>query len=252
MDTNDTRNSTMPTTPGQRPDMNTERSGRFFAGIIVVIVGALLLARQVGADVPSWILSGGTLLIAIGVYMGVKQRFRNWVWMVPTGIGALLLADRLIPDFSIRQYIWPIIVIAVGLVLIFRPKRSRDSSRYWSGNAENTAEDSIDSTTIFGAIKKNIISKDFKGGEATSIFGGVELNLGQADINGRANLELTHIFGGAKLIIPANWTVKTDEMVCIFGGLDDKRKLSGIPADPNKVLVINGTCIFGGIDIKSY
>ncbi|MCI0750884.1 MAG: cell wall-active antibiotics response protein [Flammeovirgaceae bacterium] len=228
------------------------RDGRAIAGLIVITVGALLLARQAGADFPHWILSFGTLLGVIGLYIGYRQRFRNWFWMVPTAIGLLFLTDDIVENFSVGPFIWPIIIIAVGLVIIFRPRRSRELRQKFSNvTEESTGEDKIDTITVFGAIKKNIISKNFKGGEATSVFGGVELDFTQADINGRAELELTHIFGGAKLIIPPDWRLHSDELVCIFGGLDDKRKATS-NTDPNKVLVITGTCLFGGIDIKSY
>jgi predicted membrane protein len=251
-------NSGTPTTPVQ-PDRgftNPQNSGRAFAGIIVLTVGSILLARQAGAEIPGWILSIGTLLIAIGLYMGVRQKFRSWVWMIPTGIGILFLADRLIDGFSIGAFIWPIIIISIGLVLIFKPKKYTNPWKNWQSGDENQnvfahGDDTIDATAIFGAVKKNIISKNFKGGEVTAVFGGAEIYLGQADINGRADLELTHVFGGAKIVVPADWRVQTDEVVCIFGGLDDKRK-NIVAGDPNKLLVLHGTCIFGGIDIKSY
>lgn len=260
MYTKDDKNPNTSSPAPAQPDRgfsNPQNSGRAFAGVIVLTIGSILLARQAGADIPGWVLSIGTLLITIGLYMGFRQRFRNWVWMIPTGIGVLFLADRLIEGFSIGAFIWPIIIITVGLVLIFRPKKSSNPWKNWQNagdegkNVFSHDEDTIDATAIFGAVKKNIISKNFKGGEVTAIFGGAEIYLGQADINGRADLELTHVFGGAKIVVPSDWRVQTDEVVCIFGGLDDKRKnLSA--GDPNKVLVLHGTCIFGGIDIKSY
>jgi predicted membrane protein len=83
-----------------------------------------------------------------------------------------------------------------------------------------------------------------------NFFGGTDLNLSQSDINGVAVLDLTQVFGGTKLIVPSNWKVQS-EVVAVFGGLDDKRRDLANP-DPNKVLVLKGTCIFGGIDIKSF
>ncbi len=251
-----TSGSSIPTQP-ERGSSHNQNSGRAFAGIIVLTVGAILLARQAGADIPHWILSIGTLLVAIGVYMGYRQKFRNWAWMIPTAIGVLFIADDVIEGFSIGAFFWPIIIISIGLVLIFKPKKSNNPWKNWqSGGDENQnvfahGDDTIDATAVFGAVKKNIISKNFRGGEVTAIFGGVELYLGQADINGRVDLELTHVFGGAKIVVPSDWKVQTDEVVCIFGGLDDKRK-NITAGDPNKVLVLHGTCIFGGIDIKSY
>ena len=84
-----------------------------------------------------------------------------------------------------------------------------------------------------------------------NVFGGTELNLTQADIQGSAVLELTTIFGGTKLIVPSNWSVKS-EAVTIFGGIEDKRQIAQVIEHPEKKLILKGTVIFGGIDIKSF
>lgn len=74
----------------------------------------------------------------------------------------------------------------------------------------------------------------------------------QADINGKVMIDVTQIFGGTKLLVPAHWEVQT-EMVAIFGGIEDKRPQSHDKNyDGVKILVIVGTSVFGGIDIKSY
>ena len=43
-------------------------------------------------------------------------------------------------------------------------------------------------------------------------------------------------------------------LVAILGGVDDKRPLMNHPADAttNKLLILEGTCVLGGIDIRSY
>jgi len=251
-------------TPSGKPSgQHSSNSSRALAGLIVVAVGGVLLANKAGADIPDWLISFPMLLIAVGLFIGVKHKFTNWGWMIPTGIGLVLLTDRLITDISISQFIWPVIIIGVGLVMIFRPKRHRheawqrwNEKRYAQYPAteaptQNTAEDVIEVVTVFGGAKKIIISKDFKGGESVTFFGGVELNLTQADINGRAVLEMVQVFGGTKLVVPSNWKIQTEELVCVFGGLDDKRK-NVTAADESKVLILKGTCVFGGIDIKSY
>jgi predicted membrane protein len=112
-------------------------------------------------------------------------------------------------------------------------------------------DDFVDSTSVFGGANKNIISKNFKGGDLVNIFGGTELNLSQADFTGTAIVELTTIFGGTKFIIPSNWSVKS-EVVTIFGGMEDKRNIQGITDGSDKILLLKGTVIFGGIEIKSF
>jgi hypothetical protein len=113
-----------------------------------------------------------------------------------------------------------------------------------------SSEDFIDATTILGGIHKNILSKNFKGGDITIFMGGAEINLSQADIQGTACLDITQIMGGTKIIIPPHWEVRS-QLTSIFGNIEDKRTNIG-NTDPNKVLIIDGSSVFGGIEIRNY
>jgi predicted membrane protein len=113
-----------------------------------------------------------------------------------------------------------------------------------------SSEDFIDATTILGGIHKNILSKNFKGGDITIFMGGAEINLSQADIQGTASLDITQIMGGTKIIVPPHWEVRS-QLTSVFGNIEDKRTNIG-NADPNKVLIIDGSSVFGGIEIRNY
>ncbi len=262
METNNTNTSGQPIKPSEKwnaAESKGAHSGRIFGGLIIVTIGLLLLARQMDIGIPHWVVSWEMILIVVGLYIGIRHSFRGPAWIVLILIGSLFLLEDFNPEIDIKEYIWPIVIIAIGLVIIFRPKRSRtdNSWKQWDTpnavNESQSQDDTIDSVVIFGGVKKNVISKNFRGGELTTIFGGTELNLTQADVNGKIVLDITQIFGGAKLIVPPHWKLQTDDLVSIFGGLDDKRPIMpDAHADPGKVLVIKGTCIFGGIDIKSY
>lgn len=240
-------------------------SGKVFSGIIVVIVGCVLLANKMGAEIPRWIISWEMLLIAIGFYVGAKHSFRNWGWVIPVLIGSVFLVDRIVPDLEFRPYLWPVAIIAVGLYIIINPKncgggqwRNSDwrAGMGMSGTGkrkrQEDGEDYLDYVSIFGGIEKNIVTKNFKGGEVTTFFGGSSINLTQADIKDKAVLELTQVFGGAQLIVPANWKLSS-EVVSVFGGIEDKRSYNkDQETEPVKTLVLKGTSVFGGIEIKSY
>lgn len=114
-----------------------------------------------------------------------------------------------------------------------------------------TGDDHLDALSIFGGVKKIIFSKNFQGGEIVNIFGGAELDFTQADINGRVYVDITQLFGGTKIIVPAHWMVISD-MAAVFAGVDDKRIRTSAPLDSNKVLVLKGISIFAGVDIRSY
>lgn len=243
------------------------RTGRILSGIVVVIVGSVLLARQLGVEMPSWLFTWEMLIIVIGIYIGAKHDFCKGGWFVPIIIGSIFLLDDIYPELTVGRMFWPVFIIAAGLFMILAPRKKyrnnwRENCREdwkrkesWKENwkqENDMQEDVIESVSVFGGVKKNIISKDFKGGEITCIFGGAEINLSQADIKGRVVLEVTNVFGGTKLIIPPHWTVKS-EMVAILAGIDDKRPVQkDMIYDPDKVLVIHGTSTFGGIDITSY
>jgi hypothetical protein len=109
----------------------------------------------------------------------------------------------------------------------------------------------LDVVTIFGSVKKLVYSKSFLGGDIVSIFGGAEINLTHADFNGNIAIEIVQIFGGAKLIVPPHWQIRSESVVAVFGGIEDKRPPQPY-YDTEKVVILHGTTFFGGIEIKSY
>jgi predicted membrane protein len=250
----------------QRMERRSSGHGHVWTGIFILLIGVAALIRVAVPDLPPLLFSWQTFLIALGFFIGVKHGFRGGAWFILILVGTAFLLRDIYPDLAIRRYIWPMVFIAIGALLIVRPRRgswsqtgSNDKKNMGSNQGATildeeetwSQDDYIDTTAIFGGSKKNILSKDFKGGDIVNIFGGTELNLTQADIKGTVILEITTIFGGTKLIVPSNWEVKS-EAVTIFGGLDDKRNMQTINNNPEKILVLKGTVIFGGIDIKSF
>src|SRR5579872_3332327 len=161
------------------------RRGRSFAGLILVLVGAVLLSRQLGLDVPEWTITWEMLLITLGVYFGARRSFQPGGWLVLVLVGTVFLLKDYYPEVLIWNYIWPMAFILVGLWMILRPRKS---SRDWSGwqSAKDWSESAIEVNSVFGGTKKKIVTKDFKSGEVNSVFGGNDLDFSQADINGTA------------------------------------------------------------------
>lgn len=260
-----------------------KRSSRTLSGIMLVIAGVLLLAYKIGAPIPSWIFSWPVLLITIGFLAGIKSNFRNAGAFVMIIVGCVFLVDKIVPQLNFDNYIFPALLIGLGLVHILRPKNSwrqrretgwRETSwreTKWSNpnpiikeqpstnlispgitaGGTYTDPEYVDINAIFGGVKKNILSKNFKGGEINSFMGGTELNLLQADILEPIVLVVNNIFGGTKLIVPSNWDVK-NELTAVFGGIEDKRGINPGITDPGKVVVLKGSCVFGGIEIANY
>lgn len=261
-------------------DPAARKRGGIFAGILFCVAGGLLILRETGFPIPEWIFTWQMLLIAVGIYTGVKHQFRNIGFIFPILVGTVFLLNDFFPGFFPQHYLLPLALISVGLLIIFKPRGPR-CDRPWQdpgwqrGNAsqggtaasdqgfsqgpasstttsENTFTDTADiirETAVFGGIRKAMISKNFLGGEVSAVFGSAEINLMQAEILQSARLELNAVFGSVRLIVPAHWQVKM-ETNAVLGGVEDKRSKHAIYAD--KVLVLEGNAVFGGIQIESY
>lgn len=226
-----------------------------WTGVFLLVIGVAALLKASDVDVPVWLFTWQSFLIALGVFLGLKHNFRGSAWFILIVLGSVFLLRDLYPELAFRKFIWPSALIFLGAYLILRPRRTRpvlsdkNEEVFLTEKESWSKDDFVTSTSIFGGCKKNILSKNFKGGDIVNVFGGTELNLSQSDIAGKVPLEMTTIFGGTKLIVPPNWSVQS-EAVTIFGGLEDKRPAS--PESTDKILVLRGTVIFGGIEIKSY
>ncbi|WP_423149155.1 LiaF transmembrane domain-containing protein [Rubrolithibacter danxiaensis] len=252
------------------------RSGKVWVGFIMLIIGFILLIRSLGFFIPSWLISWPMLLIAWGVIIGVRHQFRHPAAYILLIIGTLFLSERVFPGLSLHEFLWPLAIIGLGLFLITGRNRSRNFMGSYCKNQEwdkrvkdenETAaadysspevkqeffskEDFLDTVAVFGGVKKNIVSKNFRGGDVVTIMGGAELNFIQADITGTVTLEITTVMGGTKIIVPSHWKVSS-EVVAILGGVEDKRQFISQPTESDKVLIIKGTSILGGIEIRSF
>ncbi len=232
-------------------------NSQLLTGLSIVFLGVLLLLAKLDMlFLPDWFFTWPVLLIFIGVLIGFRNRFTNASSLILIFIGGFFLAAKLIDEPNIAPYFWPVLLIAGGLWFIFSPKNYFDR-KTWD-NLENKAkglyqnidsDDILRSTVIFSGVKKTMLSKNFRGGESVNVLGGTEINLADADIEGVAVLELTQILGGTKLIVPPHWEIRS-EVVAILGGLEDKRRNIQVSEPGKHVLILRGTTILGGIEIK--
>jgi predicted membrane protein len=263
---------------------NNPRNNKALAGMVLLIIGAVLLVHQMGIPFfPYWLFRWPMILIAIGLYSGAKHHFRNSSWFIFIILGIAFTLNDSVKDYDMGRITWPVLIILFGLWMILRRntrwERNKERWDKWAysqqrygqpadpinpdpanpdqPNADFTnrakasyGDDFLDAVSVFGGVKKTILSKDFKGGDIVNIFGGAELDMTQADINGRVILDITQIFGGTKIVVPSNWQVVSD-IAAVFASVDDKR-IRTTASGNDKILVLKGVSIFAGIDIRSY
>jgi predicted membrane protein len=264
----------------RRDQMKFKRSGSVLAGLVILGVGTVFLLKQFDFAFPAWLFTWPMILVIFGLFAGASNSFRDAGWLLFSGVGVVFLMRNIWPNIPVWNYTWPVIIIVIGLMMILSP---RGKKRFWTYEYKFRVEDPakttgitndetiiddplepekrsypkdinednwLDVVSVFGNIKKQVYAKDFKGGDIVSVFGGAEINLMHTDFNGTIHIEMVQIFGGAKLIVPPHWQIHS-QMAAIFGGIEDKRTPQA-NYDPNKVVILNGTTLFGGIEIRSY
>ncbi len=260
-------------------DMRTRnKNSQIYTGAFILLIGVGILLNKLGAPIPRYLLSWKVLLIALGFFIGFRSGFKELNWMIPIVIGGVFLIGDIFPYLSFGRIAWPAIIIAIGFIILFKGLKvnaigknsgimdSMDTDSITGfkrmdtpgisetakpSEEDRTTDDMISLTAVFGGVKRTVVSKNFLGGEITSVFGGAEVDLTHADIRGVVKIDATNILGGTKLLVPSNWDVQS-EMVAIFGGVEDKRRIQPDLIDRSKRLILTGTCLLGGLEIKTF
>lgn len=144
----------------------------------------------------------------------------------------------------IRWIIGGFILTTIGSMVAAGVAKGRVAS-------EGTPEsDEIALAAILDSVTLESRARSFRGGSLLAWFGGIDLDLRQATLDpAGAHLTVRAIFGGGRLLVPAEWNVEV-RMMAIFGGVGDARPPMRRPADAPR-LVVDGFVLFGGFGIDS-
>lgn len=221
-------------------------------GVIILLIGFVLLASNFELfefPLKKYIFNWKAILIAVGLiaFFGKGNKGPGIV-LIALGV-FFYLRDYYGFHFHVWQVFWPFLLITIGLVIIFHRK---PGFRHKKNGVQEVSDDYLDETVVFGGTEKVIHSQQFKGGKLSLIFGGTKLIFSKATLaDGKNYLEIFALFGGAELIIPEEWNIKV-KITPIFGGFSDKRLNAGDSKEEENELLITGTVIFGGGEIKNY
>jgi predicted membrane protein len=226
-------------------------SGLFW-GAFLVLGGVALLLDHIGIiSVDRLWRFWPLLLVCAGIPNIMSRERRLWGILLITG-GVLFQLNELGIGHFRWNDIWPILLIATGLMLMWGAieARRKPSAPPAGGDPRTT----LNEVAIFGGIERRVTSQDFQGGHINAVFGGVEIDLTDANMQAEeATLEVNAIFGGIELRVPETWQVAF-RGTPIFGGISDKTRVGRTVdlSDPRrKVLILTGAVIFGGVEIKN-
>lgn len=108
----------------ENPNIQQHKS-RTTVGAIILIIGSLLLIGQFDL-VPDWLFSWPMILIAVGVYSGVKHHFRKPFATIMIILGMAFLFTENINNAD--RVVWPIAIIAAGTWMILKQHKKADTN----------------------------------------------------------------------------------------------------------------------------
>ncbi|HSC46143.1 MAG TPA: DUF5668 domain-containing protein [Candidatus Acidoferrum sp.] len=229
-----------------------ESYGGLIPGAVILAIGTIFLLDSLGyLHARSFFQFWPLILVVLGAAKIARHESRVW------GIALLLLGVFLqlnelgIAHFTWNQF-WPVLLIAAGLMAMWSAIQARVFLERTPGD-NSDPRTTLDESTIFGGIEKRLNSREFRGGRLQAIFGGIELDLRDADLaEDEAVIYTNAVFGGIEIRVPETWYVAARGQG-VFGGFSDSTRFSG-SADgdkPKKTLIVLGTALFGGVEIRN-
>lgn len=239
----------------------TKRKGILF-GLLLVLAGLLFLSFNFGWIDPALrpvLFSWPMILIVLSIISFSKRDYSFGVIGLIAGLFFLLpRIAQVYPGFisgvdtDFARIYWPVLLILLGLVLIFRIGSGRGGKRHAyrqiSSDPTENINGRIEKNVLFGGSESIFLSPVFTGGTINATFGGVVLDLRKTSLpEGETYLDIDTTFGGVELYIPDNWWIET-RFHTVFGGVEDKRIV--LQPDYMRKLILQGNLTFGGCEIR--
>lgn len=242
-------------------------------GIVLLIVGFVFLGNNFGIiplAIKNVIISWQMLLIFIGVVNLFKRQFVSGVVLI--FIGSFFIIPKVVSgiDGNFIHIYWPLLLIGAGIFILLKrlifPKsrfetlgnewkergfamRDEFRQRNYQSNNES-ANGGFSKNSIFAGTEHIVLDPEFNGGELNAVFGGLTLDLRRTNLPvGETRLDVNAVFGGITIFIPSDWFVET-HLDAVFGGFQDNRLPKDV-LDKSRKLVITGSCVFGGGEIRN-
>ncbi|MDO8965328.1 LiaI-LiaF-like domain-containing protein [Algoriphagus sp.] len=221
-----------------------------FFGFVLLFLGAYFLLRNefdfdFGLSQYIWPLG----LIALGIYLIFQKQREN---KVLENVRRDWESKRQANTGYSKTYVEEAKVVGENEPFSSFAQGAKSTSDSGFTRTTGTAfSDRLNIDAIFSGVNRKLMTKNFEGGKITAAFGGIDLDLTSADFNGVITIQVDIIFGGVKMVVPPHWDIRT-EITNIAAGIEDKRYFREGGVDPNKVVVLKGTILFGGLEIKSF
>ncbi|MGN6646855.1 MAG: LiaF transmembrane domain-containing protein [Cytophaga sp.] len=225
---------------------------RIWAGTLLLLTGVFYLLYNFNAlpfVVPSYVFSWQMAVILTGVYFLYKS-FMKGLLIIAIGTYFILPLTGMMPPIDIEK-MWPALLILLGVIVLFGSGFKKKNKKNTTSMKTSLNEDLFEITTIMGGDSRQLSSYDFKGGKITAIMGGVELDMTNCYLSKEGCIiDLSVVMGGISLKISREWNIKS-EITPIMSGIEDEDQYSdNVHIDPAATIILRGSVVMGGIEIK--
>lgn len=195
------------------------------------------------------------IIPAIGSMISSKINVGNIAFLI-FGLWLLISEQNWFDRQKLNAITISLALVTLGIVLISSEIRNKtrssnqqtdilDESKNRAGATQSSSE-RPSFFAAFGGNQSKCLSKNLRGGEATAIFGGIDLDLSDAIPNGDVTFTANAIFGGIDIVPPKGFIVETTG-VALLGGCENKVRDSEIDGLP--IFTIKYFTFCGGVDI---
>lgn len=223
-------------------------------GLVLVLVGTVLLLDHMGLLEAQQLWKFWPMLLIVGGIVNFLQGGRRAWGAVLLTLGVLFQLDTLGVAHFRWADLWPLALIFAGIFIIWGTLEARRALEQTGNAGGGDPRSTLNENVLFGGIERRVNSKQFRGGQLHSVFGGIEVDLRDAELEGEeAVLVANAIFGGIEIRVPETWYVASHGQG-IFGGFTDTTKYRGVEDSTNprrKTLVVKGSAVFGGVEIRN-
>ena len=221
-------------------------STRWGIGVALVVVGVLLLLHTTGvADLGGYAKWIPSLFILLGLVLIVANRFRRIAFPVIMIVVASIVQLSLL-DID-AMILWPVALIAVGVVILFGVgRRRRRGAGTESANVSVAVEDGA--STVMGSSDLRLMASDLNDTDFSTVMGESKLDLRDIERSALpAELSVTCVMGEVKVRVPSDWTVKIANST-VMGESKDDRRSAATAAEAD--LTITGSVVMGSLKVE--
>ena len=224
-----------------------KKIGSVILGIILIAIGVVFALNALNiTDIDIFFDGWWTLFIIVPCTIGLfteREKTGNIIGIV-IGVFLLLCCQDILSFSMFWKLLVPAIIVIVGLKMVIAGllgNKANEIMKKLRSEGKNPKAD----CAVFSGCEVNYDGEVFEGAELTAVFGGLDCDLRNAIIEKDCAIQVSAIFGGIDIFVPAGINVKVNSNN-IFGGVSNKTTVH----QNAPTIYVSGTCMFGGVEIK--